>query len=165
MFYSDFINDKKISHNEDIDNSLAGIQYLVESKADIISYNVCKNIEFNTTTSRIDNDSNYIYDYNIYRDTDIIDDIHFISSNKNIKMKFIIGECEYDDINIFILTASSYTEFKLRFISTEKPDIDDKISIYYKDFFLNGKLRIELRKEPVILTNTNEYRNGMCNPI
>ncbi len=36
MLYSDFINSKIVSHNDEIDTYLDGIKYLIESKSDIV---------------------------------------------------------------------------------------------------------------------------------
>ena len=44
MLYSDFIKSKIVSHNDNIDTYSDGIKHLIESEADIISYNTQKNL-------------------------------------------------------------------------------------------------------------------------
>jgi hypothetical protein len=98
MLYSDFIKSKIVSHDDNIDTYYDGIKHLIESKADIVSYNTQKNLLFNVAVLEVDKNGDYIYEYSLERQADIIDNIHIVSSNNNVKMKFIIGEEEYDHI-------------------------------------------------------------------
>ena len=155
---------KSTNHNDSIETYSDGIKYLIESKSDIVSYNTQKNLTlFNVAVLEVDKKGNYIYEYILERQADIIENIYIISSNDNIKMTFIIGGEEYDYINTFIPILSQYHEFKLKFIFSEKPTMDDKISIYYKNYLIKS----DLRKELIITkgktrTDTNIYTDGMC---
>ena len=121
---------KSANHNDLIETYSDGIKYLIESKSDIVSYNTQKNLTlFNVAVLEVDKKGNYIYEYILERQADIIENIYIISSNDNIKMTFIIGGEEYDYINTFISMLSQYHEFKLKFIFSEKPTIDDKMNI------------------------------------
>ena len=165
MSYSDFIKSKIVSHNDNIDTYFDGIKYLTESEADIVSYTTQKNILFNVDVLEVDENGDYIYEYSLERQADIIDNIHIVSSNNNIKMTFIIGGEEYDHINTFLSVVSQYHEFKIKLIITE-PKIDDKISICYRNYLLNSDLRKKITtRGNIIKTDTNIYTEGMCGRI
>jgi hypothetical protein len=91
MLYSDFIKSKIVSHNDNIDTYFDGIKYLIESEADIVSYTTQKNILFNVDVLEVDENGDYIYEYSLERQADIIDNFHIVSSNNSVKMTFIIG--------------------------------------------------------------------------
>jgi hypothetical protein len=166
MLYSDFIKSKIVSHDDNIDTYYDGIKHLIESKADIVSYNTQKNLVlFNVAVLEVDKNGDYIYEYSLERQADIIDNIHIVSSNNNVKMKFIIGEEEYDHINTFLSVVAQYQEFKIKLLFT-KPKIDDKISIYYRNYLLNTDLRKKITTTGnIIKTDTNIYTDGMCGRI
>ena len=166
MLYSDFIKSTTLSHNDNIDTYSDGIKHLIESKADIVSYNTQKNLVlFNVAVLEVDKNGDYIYEYSLERQADIIDNIHIVSSNNNVKMKFIIGGKEYDHINTFLSVVSQYHEFKIKLIITE-PKIDDKISICYRNYLLNSDLRKKITtRGNIIKTDTNIYTEGMCGRI
>jgi hypothetical protein len=52
-------------------------------------------------------------------------------------MIFILGGVEYDNINTYIHALSPYHNLQLKFIFTEKPNIDDEICLYYENYLLN----------------------------
>ena len=166
IFYDDFIKSATFSHNDSIDTYSDGIKHLIESKADIVSYNTQKNLVlFNVAVLEVDKNGDYIYEYSLERQADIIDNIHIVSSNNNIKMTFIIGGEEYDNINTFLSVAAQYHEFKIKLIITE-PKIDDKISICYRNYLLNSDLRKKITtRGNIIKTDTNIYTEGMCGRI
>ena len=166
MLYSDFIKSTTLSHNDNIDTYSDGIKHLIESKADIVSYNTQKNLVlFNVAVLEVDKNGDYIYEYSLERQADIIDNIHIVSSNNNVKMKFIIGGDEYDHINTFLSVVSQYHEFKIKLLFTE-PKIDDKISICYRNYLLNSDLRKKITtRGNIIKTDTNIYTEGMCGRI
>ena len=166
MLYSDFIKSTTLSHNDNIDTYSDGIKHLIESKADIVSYNTQKNLVlFNVAVLEVDKNGDYIYEYSLERQADIIDNIHIVSSNNNVKMKFIIGGDEYDHINTFLSVVSQYHEFKIKLLFTE-PKIDDKISICYRNYLLNSDLRKKIKtRGNIIKTDTNIYTEGMCGRI
>ena len=163
MLYSDFIKSTTVSHNDNIDTYSDGIKHLIESEADIVSYNTQKNLVlFNVAVLEVDKNGDYIYEYSLERQADIIDNIHIVSSNNNVKMKFIIGGDEYDHINTFLSVVSQYHEFKIKLLFTE-PKIDDKISICYRNYLLNSDLRKKITtRGNIIKTDTNIYTEGMC---
>ena len=166
MLYSDFINSTTVCHNDSIDTYSDGIKHLIESGADIVSYTTQKNLVlFNVDVLEVDKNGDYIYEYLLERQADIIDNIHIVSSNNNVKMKFIIGEEEYDHINTFLSVVAIYQEFKIKLLFT-KPKIDDKISIYYRNYLLNTDLRKKITtRGNIIKTDTNIYTDGMCGRI
>jgi hypothetical protein len=143
-----------------------GLKYLIESKSDVVSYDTQKNLVlFNVAVLDVDKNGDYIYEYLLERQADIIDNIHIVSSNNNVKMKFIIGEEEYDHINTFLSVVAQYQEFKIKLLFTE-PKIDDKISIYYRNYLLNSDLRKKITtRGNIIKTDTNIYTDGMCGRI
>ena len=162
MLYSDFIKSKIVSHNDNINTYFDGIKYLIESEADIVSYTTQKNILFNVDELEVDENGDYIYEYSLERQADIIDNFHIVSSNNSVKMTFIIGGEEYDNINTFLSVAAQYHEFKIKLIITE-PKIDDKISICYRNYLLNSDLRKKITtRGNIIKTDTNIYTEGMC---
>ena len=166
IFYDDFIKSATFSHNDSIDTYSDGIKHLIESKADIVSYNTQKNLVlFNVAVLEVDKNGDYIYEYSLERQADIIDNIHIVSSNNNVKMKFIIGGDEYDHINTFLSVVSQYHEFKIKLLFTE-PKVDDKISICYRNYLLNNDLRKKIKtRGNIIKTDTNIYTEGMCGRI
>ena len=166
MLYSDFIKSKIVSHNDKIDTYSDGIKYLIESEADIVSYTTLKNLVlFNVDVLEVDKNGDYIYEYSLERQADIIDNIHIVSSNNCVKMTFIIGGEEYDNINTFLSVVSPYQEFKIKLLITE-PKLEDKISIWYRNYLLNNDLRKQITtKGNIIKTDTNIYIDGMCRRI
>ena len=166
MLYSDFIKSKIVSHNDNIDTYFDGIKYLIESEADIVSYTTQKNLVlFNVDVLEVDENGDYIYEYSLERQADIIDNIHIVSSNNSVKMTFIIGGEEYDNINTFLSVVSPYHEFKIKLLITE-PKVEDKISICYRNYLLNSDLRKQITtKGNIIKTDTNIYIDGMCKRI
>jgi hypothetical protein len=165
MEYSDFIKSKIVSHNDNIDTYIDGIKYLIDSKSDIVSYDTQKKLVlFNVAVLEVDKNGDYIYEYLLERQADIIDNIHIISSNSNVKMTYIIGGMEYDKINTFLSVAAQYHEFKLKLIFTD-PKVDDKISICYRNYLINSDLRKQIIKKNIIKTDTHVYHSGMCTRI
>jgi len=165
MEYSDFIKSKIVSHNDNIDTYIDGIKYLIDSKSDIVSYDTQKKLVlFNVAVLEVDKNGDYIYEYLLERQADIIDNIHIISSNSNVKMTYIIGGMEYDKINTFLSVAAQYHEFKLKLIFTD-PKVDDKISICYRNYLINSDLRKQIIKKNIIKTDTHVYHSGMCTGI
>ena len=77
-------------------------------------------------------------------------------------MIFIIGGYEYDNINTFISILSQYNEFKLKFIFTEKPNINDEICLYYRNYLLNDVDINQLINTKLVETDTNKYFRGFC---
>jgi hypothetical protein len=163
--YDNYIKSKIINHNDSIYTYQDAIKYLIDSKSDIISYNTKKTLMlFNIAILKVDKNNNYIYEYIIEKQFDIIDNIHFISSNKNVKMIFIIGNEEYDNINTFIGLLSQNQEFKLKFIFTE-PRVGNEIFICYKNYLLNSNEKYLLNNVINVSTDTNIYSNGLCKKI
>lgn len=171
MMYDDFIKSKIIKHNDLVDNLKDCIKYLTDSNAESISFNIQKKIKFtDIDVLEVDKNDNYIYTYDIYtynykKQADIIDNIHFVASNKNIKMIFILGGVEYDNINTYIHALSSYHNLQLKFIFTEKPNIDDEICLYYENYLLNYFNLHKLRNCQIVQTNTNVYLYGLTGRI
>jgi|688.fasta_scaffold556814_2 hypothetical protein len=162
MLYADFIKSKRIIHNDSIDTYFDGIKYLIESEADIVSYNTRKNLVlFNAAILEVDKNGNYIYEYLLEREADIISNICIVSSNKNVKMTFIIGGEEYEHIDKFLSVVSQYHAFKIKLLFTE-PKVEDKISLIYTNYLLNTHLRQNIINEHIIKTDTNIYTTGMC---
>jgi hypothetical protein len=80
-------------------------------------------------------------------------------------MTFHIGGEEYDNINTFLSVVSPYHEFKIKLLITE-PKVEDKISIWYRNYLLNSDLRKQITtKGNIIKTDTNIYIDGMCKRI
>jgi hypothetical protein len=159
--YNIFIEANKINHNDLINNFNDGLAYLIETKSDIISYNTTKTIQFINIDAVVVEKDKYIYTTTIERQSDIINNIKFVSSNDKIKLKIIIGKEEYNNVKNFINVAC-YTELFLKFIFTEKPKIDDVISITYTNYILNTTNRQMLIKAHKIKTNEHLYAYGMC---
>jgi hypothetical protein len=166
MLYDDFIKSKIVSHNDKIDTYSDGIKYLIESNADIVSYTTQKNLVlFNVDVLEVDKNGDYIYEYSLERQADIIDNFHIVSSNNSVKMTFNIGGEEYDNINTFLSVVSPYHEFKIKLLITE-PKVEDKISICFRNYLLNTELRKKITtRGPIIKTDTNIYIDGMCKRI
>jgi hypothetical protein len=166
MLYTDFIKSSTVSHNDSIDTYLDGLKYLKESKSDIVSYNTQTNLSlFNVPVLEVDKNGDSIYEYSSFgKRIDIIDNIHIVSSNSNVKMKFIIGDDEYENINTFLCVLAYRSAFKIKLIITE-PKFDDKISICYRNYLLNNDLRKELSMKEFIKTDTHQYKSGMCQKL
>lgn len=158
--YKNFINSKSIKHSDEANDYLSGLKFLIQSEADIVTYNrIDKLLLFNVAVLNIDKDGNYFYDYPINRNYDIIDNISFNSTNKNIKMTYTLSKLEYDILNEFISISAPYNEFLLRFTFTEKPSIDDIIEIKYRNYLINSKDR-ELLSKNMVVTDTHKYSDG-----
>jgi hypothetical protein len=162
--YDTFIKSIEIVHDDSIDNINDALGLLVEKEKSVSYYTKTILKLCNVDVMEVDNNGNYIYEYSLKRNVDIINNIIFTSNNKNVKMVFNVGDRLYDDINTFIMLLSMYTEIKLRFYFTEKPKIGDEICIYIKNYILCSKELNELRNYQVVITDTNKYSNGMCLP-
>ena len=106
----------------------------------------------------------YIYEYEIKKDDDIIENIIFDSSVENTQMKIIIGYYEYEnniDDNTFILCALPYSSIRLKFIFVNKPTMDDNINISYKCYLLNKSDRNFLMSNK-LSTTSHVYFHGTC---
>lgn len=106
----------------------------------------------------------YIYEYEIKKDDDIIENIIFDSSVENTQMKIIIGYYEYEnniDDNTFILCALPYSSVRLKFIFVNKPTMDDNVSISYKCYLLNKSDRDFLMTNK-LSTTSHVYFHGTC---
>ena len=165
--YKNFLNSNIIHHNDSIDNFTNGLEYLIEKEASIISYNTKKTFQLYNVDVLEVNNNEYSYKYMIERHADIIDNIQVESFNNqfqslNIKLKYIIGGVEYDNVSTFINIAAVYHDFYLKFIFTEKPKVDDIICITYKNYILNDVNRDILMSAYKIQTDTHTYANGMC---
>ena len=163
MMYDDFIKSKIIKHNDLIDNYQDGRKYLNETDFDIISYNTHQKIKFtDVDVLEVDKNNNYIYTYTFERcNGDVINNIKLVSSNKNIKIIFILGDEEYDNINTYIHILASYHKLQLKFIFTEKPNINDEICLYYRNYLLNDVNIYQLVNYQIVETDTNVYLSGM----
>ncbi len=158
--YKKFINSKSIKHSDDANDYFSGLKFLIQSEADIVTYNgIDKLLLFNISVLNIDKDGNYFYEYAINRNYDIIDNISFNSTNKNIKMTYTINQLEYDILNEFISISAQYSEFKLKFTFTEKPSVDDVIEIKYRNYLINSKDR-ELLSKNMVVTDAHKYSSG-----
>jgi hypothetical protein len=158
--YKNFLNSNIIYHNDSIDNFTDGLEYLVQKNASIISYNTKKTFQlYNVDALEVINNE-FSYKYSIERQSDIIENIQFESLNKNIKLKYIIGGVQYDNLSTFINIAAVYHDFYLKFIFTEKPKVDDRIYITYKNYILNDVNRNILMRAYKIQTDTHTYANG-----
>jgi hypothetical protein len=162
--YDTFIKSVDIVHNDSIDNVNDALKFLVEKEKTVSYYTKTILKLCNVDVMEVDKNGNYIYDYILNRQVDIIDNITFTSNNKNVKIIFDIGGRLYDNVNTLLILLSSYTEIKLRFYFTENPKNGDEISLSYRNYLLNSKERNELQKYNVVLTDTNKYSNGMCLP-
>ena len=163
--YETFIKSIEIIHDDSIDNINDALVFLVEKEKSVSYYTKTILKLCNVDVMEIDKQGNYIYEdiikgYNV----DIIDSITFTSNNKNVPMIFNVGGRLYYDVNTLLMVLSSYTEIKLRFYFTQKPNIGDEISVCYKNSLLIPKERKELMKYQVVTTDTNKYSNGMCLP-
>ena len=163
MMYDEFIKSKTINHNDLIDNYQDGRKYLNETEFDIISYNTQKQIKFSKVdVLDVDKNNNYIYTYTFEKcNGDVINNINFVSSNKNIKMIFILGDEDYDNINTYIHILASYHKLQLKFIFTEKPTMNDEICLYYRNYLLNDVDIYQLVNCQIVETDTNVYLSGM----
>jgi hypothetical protein len=167
--YKNFINSKIIHHNDSIDNFTDGLNYMIKTKASIISYNTKKTLQLhNIDLLEVKNNEyersprTYTYKYSIEKQSDIIENIQFESLNKNIKLKYVIAGVEYDNMSVFINAVSVHHDLYLKFIFTEKPKVDDTICITYKNYLLNDVNRNILTTAYKIQTDTHTYANGMC---
>ena len=163
--YDTFIKSVDIVHNDSIDNINDALELLVEKEKSLSYYTKTILKLCNVDVMELDKQGNYIYEYTIKgHNIDIVDNITFTSNNKNVKMIFNVGGRLYDNINTLLMLLSMYTEIKLRFYFTKKPNIGDEISLVRKNYLLIPKERKELQKYQVVTTDTNKYTNGMCLP-
>ena len=163
--YDTFIKSIDIIHDDSIDNINDALEFLIEKKKSLSYYTKIILKLCNVDVMEVDKQGNYIYEYTIKGyNVDIIDNITFTSNNKNVKINFNVGGRLYDNINTLLMTLSQYTEIKLRFYFTERPNIGDEISVCYKNYLLIAKERKELMNYQVVATDTNKYSNGMCLP-
>lgn len=167
LYYEDVINNLKIKHSNIITNTIDGLQFLLDSKSDGISYNRSRQfLLLNVAVLEKDTDGNYFYEFILNRDGDIFDNFKFESTNKNLKFNYIIGTTKYDSdgISELITVAASYSSLKVRVIFLEKPNIDDEFSISYRVYLFDIDTRNYLMNNS-IRTKSNLYRDGVCSRL
>ena len=162
--YDEYMETKTIIKSG-CDNFMDAMEFMIKNDSSIVSYvNIKKLSLFNADMLEIDKDGNYLYEYAIKNNGDIIDNISIILP-KNTIVKFLIGGYEYDNIKTFINLNAPYSEFKLKFIFAEKPKTDDVIRIYYDSYILDGFERNKMRSIKKLRTKTNLYEDGMCSRL
>lgn len=165
--YEDIMTNLKIEHSDIITNSIDGLQFLLDSKSNGISYNKFRQfLLLNVAVLEKDIDGTYFYEFILNREGDIFDNFKFESTNNNIKFNYIIGSTKYesDGINELIIVAASYSSLKIRVIFLEKPNIDDEFSISYRIYLLDIDTRNYLMNN-LIKTRSNLYRDGVCSRL
>lgn len=165
--YEDVMNNLKIEHSDIITNTIDGLQFLLDSKKDGISYNKLRQfLLLNVAVLEKDTDGNYFYEFILTRDGDIFDNFKFESTNKNLKFNYIIGTTKYESYGMseLITVAASYSSLKVRVIFLEKPNIDDEFSISYRVYLLDIDTRNYLMNNS-IKTKSNLYRDGVCSKL
>lgn len=165
--YEDVMNSLKIEHSNIITNTIDGLQILLNSKNNGISYNRSRQfLLLNIALLEKDTDGNYFYEFILNRDGDIFDNFKFESTNKNLKFNYIIGGTKYesDGISELITVAASYSSLKVKVIFLEKPNIDDEFSISYRVYLLDIDTRNYLMNNS-IQTKSNLYRDGVCSRL
>lgn len=162
MNYNTFIESKTITHSNTIDNFDDGILFLIESGYDIISYKKCIELSFLNVDMLEYEKNKYVYKYEVKKDVDVINNIILQSTTNDIQMKIIIGNNEYDyTSDTFLLAAMPYSKFRLKFMFSEKPTINDNIIITYTCYLLQNNMRRTIISNK-ITTNDYTYANGMC---
>lgn len=165
--YEDVMNNLKIQHSDIVTNTIDGLQFLLASKSDGISYNKFRQFSLlNVDVLEKGLDGNYFYEFILNRDGDIFDNFKFESTNKNLKFSYIIGSAIYesDEIHELITVAASYSHLKIRVTFLEKPNIDDEFSISYRVYLLDIETRNYLMNNS-IKTRSNLYRDGVCSKL
>jgi len=165
--YEDVINKLKIEHSDIITNTIDGLQFLIDTKKDGISYNKFRQFSLlNVDVLEKSLDGNYFYEFILNRDGDIFDNFKFESTNKNLKFSYIIGGAIYesDEIDELITVAASYSHLKIRVNFLEKPNSDDEFSISYRVYLLDIETRNYLMNN-LIKTKFNLYRDGVCSRL
>ena len=139
--------------------------FFVENKenADIITYNKVDIFSLLSVDVLRIGKQHYYYEYSVDRTGDIIDNIRFESSNKNIRINYYIGGYKYEpsEVKEFILVSAPYTDFKIRITFLEKPSNEDEFSIHSRVYLLDTEYRKKMARNTVI-TNTNIYKDGIC---
>lgn len=165
--YENVINSLKIEHSNIITNTIDGLQFLLASKSDGISYNRSRQFFLlNVAVLEKDTDGNCVYEFILNRDGDIFDNFKFESTNKNLKFSYIIGGTKYesDVISELITVAASYSYLKIRVTFLEKPNIDDEFSIFYRVYLFDIDTKNYLMNNS-IKTKSNLYTDGVCSRL
>ena len=164
IIYNDLINKKNIYHSNENMSRFEGLTLLIDKEKDydIITYNdETKLLFLNIGVLKANKNGNFYYDYEIDRDSDIIDNIDIIIDDLNVKLSYIIGLDEYElkDINEFLYIASVYNSFKLRIIFNEIPIPNKEIIIKSRKYLLKSELRQLLMRNKII-TDSIIYIDG-----
>jgi len=165
--YEDVMNNLKIEHSDIITNTIDGLQFLIDTKKDGISYNKFRQFSLlNVDVLEKSLDGNYFYEFILNRDGDIFDIFKFESTNKNLKFSYIIGSAIYksDELHELITVAAAYSSLKIRVIFLEKPNINDEFSISYRVYLFDIETRNYLMNNS-IRTKSNLYRDGVCSRL
>lgn len=176
--YNTIVNSQLIVHNDSIDESKDGLIFLIETGAPIISYYRTEKLTMpDIVMFNVDKNGNYFYEHIFKRICDAIDNITFVSSNKNpivsvekklldqtepaVTMSFVIENKEYDygEISTIPLLLLKYQEIKFKFTFLEKPKIDDEIQIRYKCYLFDNPVRKALLSQNII-DGKHKYVHG-----
>lgn len=164
IIYNDLINKKNIFHSNENMTRLEGLTLLIDKEKDydIITYNdETKLLFLNIGVLKANKNGNFYYDYEIDRDSDIIDNINIVINDLNVNLSYIIGLDEYElkDIKEFLYIASLYNCFKLRIVFNEIPIPNKEIIIKSRKYLLKSELKQLLMRNKII-TDSIIYIDG-----
>ena len=165
----EFLNSKRIIHSEKANDSISGLQFLIENEkiADIITFNTC--IQFslvNVSDLKKNIEGFYFYEYNMKRIGDIVDNIKVESlSNSKYYITYNIGDINYttDKINEFILLLAPYQNFKIRITFLETPNQHAEFIISLRQYFIDNKSNTELLSFNCVCSDSGVYNGGIYN--
>ena len=158
----EFLSHKKILHSEEANDGISGHIFLItnENIADIITFkfNDCPKIN----DCPKNNEGLYVYDYNVKRIGEIVDNINVkIKSNSKFYITYIIGEYTSDKFKEFICLLAPFQNFKIRITFLEKPMQNDEIIISLRYYMLDTESSDELLKYQCVRSDSGLYYNGI----
>lgn len=144
--FKEFLSTQKILHCETASNSIDGFSFFITNHdlANMITYNEvsCKPVFGMRLNSYID--------YEFDRNCDLVDNVSVqYSSNKNIKLSYIIDNYEYSFENVTELFLYKKKIYKLRITFLEIPNLEDEIIICSRRYYFDQYVLRFLNKNDI----------------
>lgn len=163
--FNDFMKEKAIPYVDTVHSFVDATIHMAYTSTNSISYD--EKIElslFNVDALKVESDK-YIFTYPLhaFAQSDIITDIKVSSSISSDHMKTMILidntiECDLEHVTELVMIAIPYSNTRVKFLFSEKPKPDDRITIHYRNYLLPSIDRKYLRSVKV-LTGLLTYEN------
>jgi len=166
----EFLSKLNIVHTT-LTNNHDTLMYLVENENKKIDCTTYKHVDnfllFNVDVMKINSEGKYYYECPLHKDADMVGDFK-LETQLKMNANILVNNDSYtfEEMDKLIHLTSQYSDTRIQFTFLEKPNIDDKFTLYHTKYYLNSDLRRKLaHSESGIITKHSTYKNGFCKKI